>query len=226
MKKTNPNNYKKDEQILEHGLEIMKNIYDGFVNDYTRTHTALLGLFAAGVTISAFILTGWDFKSFILLPVDKIFLIIGIGFILFSFWNLQHTIDSFVLPKPGDVDKYKNLKKYKNYVDYLKVMHDDYAECIRYVSRPINKRNVRFSLWMRTTFIGIVSLIIVKMEIFKQFEFTNTLNDTRAFFMGISFILFILLIELINKIKLKKANKIWDKHGDVHLEIINKMNNK
>lgn len=204
------------EQVLESGLEVMQGVYDGFVQDYARTHSAALGLFGVEIAVVTFILQDWNFSTQTFLPIEWAGIWVGALMLIYSFWILRHTVESFVMPKPGNGEDYKDLeKKYKTYSQYLTKIHADYDGCVIYVSRPINKRQRRLSIWMTTAFVGLISLLITKTGILKLVSERFMIGNGMATIIAIIVVLLVLAYEFRKTSRVWNANKDWAGSVDI-----------
>lgn len=152
-----------DEKILEHGVAVVSGIFEQFSSIYDQLRVKVLSMIAAQLVIVGFIFSDWEFEKYnfsvgmwIILGIAVLLQAIPLALMMWILSPMSWAI-------PGSVDLYKDTKsKYDNYHEYLEVIHDDYAQAIGLIQKPINRRSKAFSYILYALSLSVIMLLVLK----------------------------------------------------------------
>lgn len=152
-----------EERILEHGIGVMKDIFAQLSSIYDQLRIKVLSMIAAQLVLLGFVFTDWDLSK-VHYSVGA-WVIFGIAVLLqaaplaIMMWVLSPIEWSI----PGDSGLYKDVKqKYDNYIEYLNVVHAEFATCVDKITKPISKRSKAFNFVLYTLSLSIIVLLVLK----------------------------------------------------------------
>lgn len=149
--------------ILEHGTTIMSGLFAEFSSIYDQLRVKVLSMLGAQLVILTFIFSGWalsevnfDVSKWIFFGIAVLLQVIPVIVIFWILSPLEWLI-------PGGSDTYKDMsKKYDDYLEYLEKIHEDFAECINVISKPVSKRSKAFTVVLYAVSVSTIILLILK----------------------------------------------------------------
>lgn len=151
------------EQILEHGIGVMDNIFYQLGMIYDQLRVKVLSMIAAQLALAGFIFSDWKLTLMTYGPDEWI--IFGIAVLLqaiamaMMLWILFPSRWSI----PGSSSFYEAPNDdYDSHIEYLTKLHKDYKSCIDCVKAPIDKKSKAFTYVLYSLSLSVILLLVLK----------------------------------------------------------------